>query len=276
MRRTEDLSLDKVKHIYHTCSQCLNEKQVKNPDIFRKILDGILCGLLDKQLNDDKFSCTFKEDDLKDFLEFALHLSTTHSLQHPSCLLIIRHLLFKLDKHITNKPRKIENLFKKLIRFNNFIENDHPADIVKDEWLDDYVFAIPSEWVRMNSSDYQILKDNHQPNKWSIYIWSRIVYLSFIKSEMTESNEILVSLDNWLNTTKHNVYVKEDYLTIILVKNIFEIIIQKSINFIFSLPNISTTIQYIFHARDDQCSFINREQVNELNKLFSMNLQIYF
>ena len=265
--RTENLLPVEVINYYDKSTKYLNEQKVKSSEAFRRMLDDILCKCLDKQLNDEKYSSSLKEHDLTQLLESALYLSTAHSLQHSSCLLIIRHLLFKLDKHKTNKPSKIEDLFKKLIRLNNFIQNDLPSDIIKDEWLDDYVFNIPSDWLNISLNDYTALTSNHKDNRWSEHIWSRIVYLNFMKLQMAEPNEILVSLNDWLNTIKHHVYDKNDYLTIILVNNIFENIIQKTVNSILFLPNIPTTIQYILHAREDSCRFININQVNEfINK----------
>jgi hypothetical protein len=72
-----------------------------------------------------------------------------------------------------------------------------------------------------------------------------------------------VALNEWMNDVKHDIYDKNDILTIIFVKNIFEIVITKHIKSISSLPNIGSILRYILRARDDQTPLIDIKKVDD-------------
>jgi hypothetical protein len=250
----------------------LKQTQIKeeNRQHFLKILETVLNTFLNKQLNEERYSHQFTESDLKEFLSITVELSSTHSLQHPCCLLIIRQLLFRLDKTIQRKSRKLRCLFERLNNLDkNLYATNDSALIIQDEWLTDYTFHIPQEWWLLDRSDYQSLCDIHHNNTWSIYIWSKIVHLSFIKSEITKPNELLMQLNEWMSNVKHDIYDRNDTLTIIFVKNIFEIVIAKYIKSILFVPNIGSILQYILRIKKEQPHFIDTKQMDD----FIQNVQ---
>jgi hypothetical protein len=160
--------------------------------------------------------------------------------------------------------KKIGYLFERLNNFERSLyDNNDPVNIIRDEWLNDYIFLFPQEWIKINKHDYQGLCDNHHNNRWSIHIWSRVVHLSIMKSENMKTNEILRALNEWMKNVKHDSYDPNDILTIIFVKTVFENIIAKHMKSTLSLPNISLMIQYVIHIRDDTVQIIDRKLVDE-------------
>jgi hypothetical protein len=141
-------------------------------------------------------------------------------------------------------------------------EINDPANIIRDEWLHDYIFVIPQEWLNMNKQEYQNLCKIHHNNCWSIYIWAKLVNLSFLRSEITKPNEILVRLNGWMNNVDHNIYDDNDNLTIMFIKNIFEIIIAKHIKSVLLLSNIDSILQYILSIREKKPHLIDTKLVD--------------
>jgi hypothetical protein len=269
-QRTQKISIDKVKNYHKWCMESLKKIKNENYEKFLKILQTVIHEFLNIQLNDEKYSYQFKESNLKEFLTITLELSSTHSLQHPSCLLIIRHLLFKLDKDISNKYKKVKSLFERLNGFDqNLCETNDPAGIIQDEWLNDYIFHIFQDWQNMDKKDYDNLCNTHHDNRWSIHIWSRLITLSLLKSETGKSSEMLACLNKWMINVKHDIYNVNDTLTIIFVKNVFEFIIAKHIKSVLALANIGSIIEYILRAKQDQNYLIDIKQVDD----FIQNVQ---
>jgi hypothetical protein len=155
-------------------------------------------------------------------------------------------------------------------------EKNDPAGIVQDEWLTDYIYHGSLGWKLISRDDYQSLCDSHFNNRWAIYIWSRIVHLSFIRLKTTKLNEVLGQLNEWMNTVKHDIYVRNDILTTIFVKSIFEIIIIKYIKSVLSLQNIGSILRYILRAKDDQPCLIDTKQVNDFIQNVQYSLKAVF
>jgi hypothetical protein len=266
-QRTQNISIETFKRHYQLGKECLKQMKDENREKFLKIFEAVLHAYLDKQLNNEEYSYRFIQSDLKEFLSITLELLSTQNLQHHSCLLIIRHLLFKLDKHTLNKCSKIKSLFERLNDFDRTLcETNDPAVIIQDEWLNDYIFNIPQDWRMVSRYDYQRLCEIHRDNRWSIHIWSRIVTLSLMKSETAKPNEMLTKLNEWMINVKHD---NNDILTTIFVKNVFEIVIVKHMKSILSLPNIGSIVEYILRARQEQPCLIDIKQVDD----FIQNVQ---
>jgi hypothetical protein len=264
MEQIQTKPVDSFKEFYRSAKECLKQIKDENRSRFLKIFEEVFQAFLERQLNDKHYSGRLTESPLKQLLNIALELSSTSNLQHPSFLLIIRHLLFKLNKNIVFKSAKIESLFARLNNFDQqWCATTDPANIIRDEWLTDYIFLIPQEWLKVSKDQYQNLCDLHHNNRWSVYIWSRIVHLSFIKSEIIKPNEILMPLNEWMNNVEHNIYNNNDILTIIFVKNIFEIIIARHMKSVLSLSNVDLILQYIALIRKETPNLIDTKLVDD-------------
>jgi hypothetical protein len=230
-------------------------------NIFEKIFNTFIT----KQLNEERYSHQFSDSALKEFLSIGLEMSSTHSIQQPSCLLIIRRLLFQNETRLVKTTDKIKGLFKRLNDFNSDLcENNDPIKIIQDDWLQDYVFAMPEDFLNnFNANVYQYLCEHHQNNRWIIYIWKRLIHLSILKSKPEDANDMLLKLNDWMKTVKHNVYNINDTLTIILVINLFELIIAKYTKSILSLPNIEDIIKFVLCTRQEQLYELDIKQVDE-------------
>ncbi|CAF4165847.1 unnamed protein product [Rotaria sp. Silwood2] len=263
-QRIQIISIKTFKQYNQLINECLKQMKDGNREHFLRLLETILHAFLSRQLNDELYSYQFEEWNLKEFLTIGLELAPTYSLQHRNCLLIIQHLLFKLDKKVATKSRKIKCLFERLNNLDsNLCETNHPVDIIQDEWLNDYIFHIPQDWLGLSRYDYQTLRDIHRNNHWVTYIWSKLINLSLLKLDTTKWNEALAQLNQWMINVKCDIYDANDTLTIIFVKNIFEIIISKHTKSVLSLPNIESILQYILRAKEDNSSLIDRKQVDD-------------
>ncbi|CAF4220855.1 unnamed protein product, partial [Rotaria sp. Silwood2] len=263
MQQIQTISIEILKNYYRSVNECVNKIKDENREDFLRILETVLCAFLNKQLTDEHYSCQFSENDLKELLNIAFELSSTHDLQNRSCSLIIQYLLFKLVKNVPSKSIKIKYLFERLNNFDtNLCETNDPADIIKDEWLIDYIFHVPQDWLMISKNDYQNLSDIHHNNRWSIYIWSRIISLSLSTSEIGKWDEILAKLNEWMINVQHDIYNANDTLTIIFVKNIFEIVIFKHTKSVLSTPNIGSILQFILHTRQYNSHLIDIKQVD--------------
>ncbi|CAF3278501.1 unnamed protein product [Rotaria sp. Silwood2] len=193
-----------------------------------KIFQNVLEAFITNRLYEEQHSYQFTELDLNEFLKAGLELSSTRSLQEPSCSLIIRRLLFNIDSCSLNRADHIKNLFQNLNNFDQQLcERQDPALIIQYEWLQGYVLSIPQDWLKLDRSGYQYLCDIHENNRWTLYIWSRIVHMSLLKSTHENPNQILATLNQWWKDVKHDIYNVNDALASILVIKIFEIIIVK-------------------------------------------------
>ena len=229
--------------------------------IFEKIFDTFI----GKQLNEDQYYYLFNDSELKELLKIGLEMSSTQNLQQASCLLIIRRLLFQKDVQQLKIPDRIKDLFKKLNDFDrDLCENNDPIFIIQDEWLQNHLLAIPDDFTsRINKDDYQYLCDHHQNNRWTIYIWKRLIQLSIFKSKTEDSNNMLLKINDWMNLVKHNIYDLSDTLTNIFVICLFETIIFKNIKSVLSLPNIPLIIDFILRSRQDQLYQLDFKLVDE-------------
>ncbi|CAF5016757.1 unnamed protein product, partial [Rotaria socialis] len=106
----------KIKHEYHPR--------------FLRIFENIFEGFIGHQLTDERYSYRFSESNLKEFLKISLEMSTSHDLQQPSCLLIVRRLIFQNSTRQLNTADKTKGLFEKLNDFDQSLcEKNNPAAI---------------------------------------------------------------------------------------------------------------------------------------------------
>ncbi|CAM4934770.1 unnamed protein product, partial [Rotaria socialis] len=263
-QRMQYISIEVFKHYYVCAECCLPKIKDENRQVFVGILDTVLQGFLSKQRNDQSYSCQFTEYHLKEFLNIALRLSPTHSLQHPSCLLIIRHLLFKRDNYDIAIFEKIKRLFARSNSLDrNLFQTVEPASIIKDEWFIDYMFHIPNDWFMLSRYDYDDLAAAHQNNSWSLYIWSRLIQLSLSKVDTNKWNETVAQLNHWMINVERNKYTANDTLTIIFVNTVFDMAISKNSKSVLFAPNIGSILKYILDAKQNNDKLIDIKQVDD-------------
>ncbi|CAF2853187.1 unnamed protein product [Rotaria sp. Silwood2] len=273
--RTMNTSIDNFLRYAILSKQCIAKIKNEYPPRFLRVFESIFDAFINKQLTEERYSHRYSESHLKQFLNIGLEMSLTHDLKQPSCLLIIRRLLFQNDTRLTNIADKIKSLFNKLNDFDqDLCEKNDPMFIIQDEWLQDYLLIIPEDFVRyLNENVYYYLCNNHQNNRWTIYIWRRLTHLSILKSKAETTNEMLFKLNEWMNMVKHNVYNIDDTLSIILIINLFEFIIVKYTKSILSLPNINIIIDFILHARQEQLHQMDTKQIDEFIQNAEISIQ---
>ncbi|CAF2672999.1 unnamed protein product [Rotaria sp. Silwood2] len=263
-QKIDNTPLKTLTNYYHCVNRCLQHIKDESHERFLTLLEAVLHAFLYKQLNKTQYSHQFKESDLKEFLNIALELSSTCDLKHQSCLRIIQHLLFKLENNAITKPTKIKYLFERVNNLDdNLCEKNDPASIIQDEWLNEYIFHMPQDWSMLSEYDYQVLNKIHSNNRWSIYIWSKLISLSLSKTEVDKWKETLAELNEWMIIVKHDIYDPNDTLTIIFVKNIFDIVISKHTKSLLSVWNIGTILNYILCGRQSNHNLLNTKQVDD-------------
>lgn len=263
-QRMQTIPIETFKKYFISLKAYLNEIKDENRFGFLNIFEVIFHGFLNRQLTDDQYSHLLLESHLKEFLDIPIELSLTLNLQQAPYLLVIRHLLFKLNKGTLSKAVKIKHSLEKVNRLGQDLQNTNdPADIIQDEWFNDLTFVGPEEWLRIKKYDYQQLCVIQHKSRWVTYIWSRIVHLSLYQSGMTKPNEFLSQLNGWMNNVEHSIYDANDILTIIFVRNVFEIIMAKQMKSVLSLSNMDALLTYILKIRQETPDLINAKLVDD-------------
>ncbi|CAF3736616.1 unnamed protein product, partial [Adineta steineri] len=232
---------------------------------FLQMYEKIFEMFINHQLNSDQYSHLFSELCLKEFLANSLELSRTKDLHRPSCLLILRRLLFQTHNRSAEKVENIKIVFRNINNFDQGLcEKNDPASIIQDEWLEDLLLRIADDFIyNINSITYQSLCELHHENRWTIYIWNRIIHLSLLKLRTENINETLYKLNEWMKVVQHDVYKSFDTLTILLVMNLFEMLIVKYIKSVLSLSNIEIILNFVQNIRQEQMYPIDAKQVDE-------------
>ena len=249
--RTINASINDFLRYAKFSREAITQMKETSRSQFLTIFENIFDVFIEKQLNEDQLT----DSELKELLKMSLEMLPTQNLQQPSCLLIIRRLLFQEEIQQLRIAEKIKDLFTKLNDFDRHLcENNDPMSIIQDQWLQNHLLAIPEDLTyRINRDDYQYLCHHHRNNRWTIYIWRKLIQLSILKSTKIENtNHTLFKINDWMNLVKHNIYDLNDTLTNIFVICLFETIIIKNIKSVLSLPNIPLIIDFILHLRQDQ------------------------
>jgi hypothetical protein len=252
---------DKFYEYIQSAAKNLTKIKPEYRSNYVKTLEAIIHAFIDKKCNDKFSSSSLTEQKSKLLLQPICGLSPTPDFQNPPNSLIIERLLFKTDVHNSTKVEKLNVLFRKLNGFTqNLCEINDPALIIRDEWLTDYVLSVPQEWSLLKLNFYQHLCNNHQDNRWGIYVWSRITYLGLLKVDSDNTNNALLYLDQWLINVKQTI---NNRLSIIFICNLFNTIIIKYKNSILLLPNIEYTFDCIFDIHEKDNSLIDTKQMNQ-------------
>ena len=250
----------------------LMEKSVEkmNPErrpCVLKMYIAIFNAFVEKQLGDERYSYLFYEKNLKEFLGIIIKVSSTpaEAMQQPSSLLIIQKLLFTNKDRYPNVGEQIKSLFRTLADFDqSFIANNEPANIIKNQWLQSYLLTVPQDFVsKINRDLYRQLCENHKNNRWTIYVWNRLLQLSFLKATHENTTETLSKLNTWMDLVKHDIYDANDILTISFVVNLFELMLFKQTKSILSLPKIEFIMRFVLALKEREIFDLNREHVNE-------------
>lgn len=263
--RISTVSVEAFSQYAKLAEEALTEMKADARSSFLEIFEEIYDSLVLTQIPDPQFSYRWKQTNSKDLLKIGLLLSSTHNIKRNSCLILIQHILFKIDNSIRNTAEKIKILFENINSFDDDLcNNNDPNEIIQDEWLKDFLISNSQIWLKLDQNIYEYLCNSHQHNHWIIYVWTRIVRLSLLKINNENSNDSLKNLNQWLKNVKHDIYDSNDILTIIFLRELFDIIISKYTKSILSLPNIDIIMKYILSIRQNQPEQIDTVQVDIL------------
>jgi hypothetical protein len=238
--------------------------QPENYAYYTTIIEEIFENFIKTLLNREEHSSRFSDIDWKELLKNNLELSTTCVRPQPSTSLIIRRLSFQHKYPTWDVVNRMNALFCSLKDFSEDPYKKYdPTDIVRDEWLQDFLIDIPQEFCTwLTNYVYRNLHQVYEVNRWARFVWSRIMNLSILKSKSGNSNNMLSNLNQWMIDVKHNVFHTNYILTIIFIGHLFEIII-KDIKPVLSLPDIPCILDFIFNIRNEQINGINTQEMNE-------------
>ena len=272
--RTEKESFEILIRYCRLVKRCTNQFHIGNRIQCLRIFEPVFSDYLAKQIHDKQYTYNLNVDLLRELLTSAIELSVSPSLQKPSCSLLIRHLLFEIDNHIPNKFDKLKRLFERVNKFTqHFNQDNDPIHIIQDEWLNNDLYRIPEDWVNLTASSYRSLCELHHDNPWSLHIWSRLLHLSFLRVDITETNGVLLELEKWMIKVEHKNYARNDSFLTILVGKHFELILYKHMKFVLNLPNIPTIMQYIICARAAESTYVDCNKVDEFIQTVKQSIQ---
>lgn len=226
---------------------------------------SIFNAFIETQLKDIPYSHHYHEDNLKKFLEIIIKVSPSlaEAIQQPSSLLIIQHLLFKLDKNTVTLSERMKNLFRRLKNLDGkLIESSDPTTIISDDWLKNHVLNIPEGFIICFTYDaYEYLSKYHENNRWIIYVWNRLMQLSFLKVKQEKIVEALSKLDQWMNRVKDGIHHPEDVLMISIVVNLFQHVLLPLNRSLVSLPKMDHIVKYLLPVRDDEIFGLMKDDI---------------
>ena len=262
IRNISSVSLDSFKGYINSAKDRVKLLTGENRARFVEIFEQVYDAFISKEIRN---LSKYKERDIQELMNIDQSLVSPERRGKPMNSAIIQQLLFRIDPPALDIPKKLMRLFKNISDYSNTIlRNSEPEQFIGDENLKDWTIAIPQVWLQIDENTYEYLCNNHQNNKWTIYIWSRIVNLSVLK--VTKDNSTLVQLNDWLRTVRHEKYNSDDILTIIVVQNLFEVLIIHTNN-IISLPNIELIVRFVIAMKDQHEERINVQKINSfINK----------
>lgn len=203
--------------------------------------------------------------DWNELLKYSLEIFATRTLLQPSNSLIIDRLLL-YDIGDWEWVERVKELFKNFENFGEKLyerDDPDPATLIDDKKLQHLLVDIGAGFcLLLNKKKYKQLCDTYKENRWTNFIWSRIMHLSTIQSISQSTHSMLETLNKWIHDVEQDTFDHSHKLTVILVSNIFEQII-KHIGSVFSLPDIPYIIDFIFHLKDQNNHAVNNEDVND-------------
>ncbi|CAF3146041.1 unnamed protein product, partial [Rotaria sp. Silwood2] len=240
-------------------------------DLFEKIFDVYII----QNINNPRHSYQFNRTDYHELLQNGLEIfSTDRLVERPSCLLLIRKVLFEVESLQMPNTQRLKNLFENLKDFKKSLCEKYTAEkIIDDECLKDFLITNISIWLKLGRETYKYLCENHENNPWTIYIWTRIIDLSFSKILNNNHIDILIKINDWMKDVQHDIYNPTDILTIILVIKLFELALMKYSRSILMLPYINIIMSFIISMRDNTSVIMNVHEID--NFLMSGKETIY-
>ena len=261
------VSIDTFLQYTKLIEKWLDKKASDRRSSILKMYIAIFNAFIEKQLLDEQYSYRYYPANLKEFLGIIIKVSSNpaEALQQPSSLLIIQRLLFKNNERRANVGEQLKALFQTVADFDQGLTgNQDPVVVIDDRWLESYLLAIPQDFVsRISGEIYRSLYENPKNNHWTIYIWNRLLRLSFLKASQDNTNGTLSKLNTWMHLVKHDVYDPADLLTISFVVNLFELILFKQIKSILSLPKIDSIMNFVLALQDRDIFDLEKKHVHQ-------------
>lgn len=182
----------------------------------------------------------------RDLLEIGLKLLNSTQLKRDSIFLLVHRAVFTVDSIIRNGIQKLVDMFKNLNMIDATLCSEYPVGkIFQDDWLSNFLITHINIWLKIDRDIYESLTSNSQRHPWTNYIWSRICYLSIPKMFTNNKIEALSKISRWMETVQHHIYSPTDNLTIILMVNLFELILERLGRYALLVPHISNIFNYI-------------------------------
>lgn len=191
------------------------------------------------------YSNPFERREYISLLNICMKFPSTEYFNKDSFKHLIHKIVIKIEGYHKNIPEKLKILFENIrVLPERFCNECDPKQIIEDTWLKDFFLNNIAIWSQVDKFTYRHLCENHQKNRWTIYIWSRIMHNSLINLSNASVVDVLTKLNDWMITIGHQEYRADDVLTIIFVQELFEIIMSKYSTSILSLPSIDAIIKF--------------------------------
>ena len=240
------------------------ESRTKFTETFAKIFDAFIVRQM--QIPVSVYGLT--QADCKKLLKLGLEISSVELQQNTTCLRILRRLIFETESYQKSSlADKLQGLFRNL----NFLDEDlsrtyAPEQLIDDEWLKDFLIGTTQNWLKLDENTYTHLCHHHHNERWTTYVWSRLMHLSLTKLANENPYDILVQLNDWMKRIHRHTYDPEDTFTLIFVGKLFDLIIAKLPRALSSLPKIDAIMNVLLPLRDDHAGIVNVVELNNFIK----------
>ena len=205
----------------------------------------------------------FVREEYINLLNIGLKFSSTKVLQKPACKSLIHRILVDVPNQDQSPSQKLITLFtNSQILAGDYFDHNDPKNSIADSWLKGFCINHISMWTRVDSTTYQTLCNTHQNNRWTLYIWSRIMHISLQNLSNNNSTELLSILNDWMKDIGHETYDQNDILTIIFVNKLFDLFLSRHTRSILSLPLIDAIMNFVIGISNEPTTEEVPESIN--------------
>lgn len=240
------------------------ESRSKFTETFAKIFDAFIV----KQMQIPFSVYGLTRTDCKKLLKLGLEISSVELQQNTTCLRLLRRLICETESYQKSSlADKLQCLFRNL----NFLDEDlsrtyAPEQLIDDEWLKDFLIGTTQHWLKLDEDTYTHLCRRLSNERWTTYVWSRIMHMSLAKLANENPYDILVQLNDWMKRVHRHTYDPEDTFTLIFVGKLFDLIIAKLPRALSSLPKIDAIMNVLLPLRDSHAGIVNVVELNNFIK----------
>lgn len=231
---------------------------------FRKVCMTIFNAFILQQLTDERYR--YYKQDFEKLLKILIRYapSMNDAIKEPSFSLIIQNMLFWGDKNYGTSKEKLKNLVRRMNELDKqILDSVDPKDVIHDDWIQaSLLLNNPQDFVdTLDYNFYRDLCEKSSKNQWIIYTWERILNLSFMKPAFNNTKEVLMKLNQWMETVEHDRYNENDVFTITLINQLFKHVISRYSKSILSLPKIENIMDFILSLQKENDGTPFREEM---------------